>query len=94
LANDTYGMRVSEVCALTWEVIDFDDGTAPINNGKGQVDHIVYFSPDVAQALRTWQDHQATGQYLFPSRIRKGAVAIGLGYTSGKLSASAPTTIS
>lgn len=29
------GLRVSEVCALTWEAIDFDDGTARINDGKG-----------------------------------------------------------
>lgn len=66
------GLRVSEVCALTWEAIDFDDGTARINNGKGQVDRLVYFSPDVEQALKTWQARQAADQYLFPSRIRKG----------------------
>jgi site-specific recombinase XerD len=67
------GLRVSEVCALTWNDIDFDDGTARVNNGKGQVDRIVYFSPDVEQALQTWRAHQATGKYLFPSRIVKGA---------------------
>lgn len=65
-------MRVSEVCALTWEVIDFNDGTARINNGKGHVDRIAYFSPDVEQALKTWWAHQQTGTSLFPSRSRKG----------------------
>jgi site-specific recombinase XerD len=34
-------LRVSEVCALTWDAIDFNDGTARINHGKGQVDHFV-----------------------------------------------------
>ncbi len=67
------GLRVSEVCALTWEAIDFDDGTARINNGKGQVDRIVYFSPDVEQALKTWRAaHKQVGAFLFPSRLRKG----------------------
>jgi site-specific recombinase XerD len=67
------GLRVSEVCALTWETIDFNDGTARINNGKGQVDRIAYLSPDVEQALRTWRaSRRQIGQYLFPSRSRKG----------------------
>jgi integrase/recombinase XerD len=66
------GLRVSEVCALTWDAIDFNDGTARINNGKGQVDRIVYFSPDVEQALKTWQAYKDPDKYLFPSRKRKG----------------------
>jgi site-specific recombinase XerD len=67
------GLRVSEVCALTWDAIDFHDGTARINNGKGHVDRITYFSPDVARTLKLWQAHQPTGPWLFPSRKRKGA---------------------
>lgn len=66
------GLRVSEVCALSWETIDFNQGSARINNGKGQVDRIVYLSPDLEQALRTWRAHTSTGEYLFPSRLRKG----------------------
>ncbi len=62
------GLRVSEVCELTWDAIDFDDGTARINNGKGQVDRIVYFSPDVKQALKTWQAYNGADKYVFPSR--------------------------
>ncbi|MGH9849274.1 MAG: tyrosine-type recombinase/integrase [Blastocatellia bacterium] len=67
------GLRVSEVCALTWEAIDFNDSTARINDGKGQVDRITYFSSDVAQTLKTWQARKETGKYLFPSRNRKGS---------------------
>ena len=66
------GLRVSEVCSLTWEAIDFADGTLRVNNGKGQVDRVVYFSSDVEQALKIWQARQKTGKYLFPSRNRKG----------------------
>jgi len=65
------GLRVSEVCALAWDAIDVRAGTVRINRGKGQVDRIVYLSPDVEQALEVWQAHQTPGQYLFPSPKRQ-----------------------
>ncbi len=64
------GLRVSEVCALTWDAIDLHAGTVRINRGKGQVDRIVYLSPDVEQALQIWRAHHAPGVYLFPSPKR------------------------
>lgn len=62
------GLRVSEVCALRWEDVDWEDSTLRVNNGKGQVDRIVYFSADVAQTLKTWAACPHKNQYLFPSR--------------------------
>jgi integrase len=62
------GLRVSEVCALAWDAIDFSAGTVRITRGKGQVDRIVYLSPDVTQALEVWRNHHTPGRYLFPSR--------------------------
>ena len=47
------GLRVSEVCALAWDAIDLSAGTVRITRGKGQVDRIVYLSPDVTQALHS-----------------------------------------
>jgi len=67
------GLRVSEVCALAWDAIDLDAGTVRINRGKGQVDRIVYLSPDVEQALAVWQAHHPPGVYLFPSPKRHRA---------------------
>ena len=67
------GLRVSEVCALAWDAIDRRAGTVRINQGKGQVDRIVYLSPDVEQALHVWQAHHTPGQYLFPSPKRHRA---------------------
>ena len=64
------GLRVSEVCALAWDAIDLSAGTIRINRGKGQVDRIVYLSPDVAQAIQVWREHRTPGRYLFPSRTR------------------------
>ncbi len=64
------GLRVSEVCALAWDAIDLSAGTVRIPRGKGQVDRIVYVSPDVTQALQVWRNHHTPGRYLFPSRMR------------------------
>jgi site-specific recombinase XerD len=67
------GLRVSEVCALAWDAIDLDAGTVRINRGKGQVDRVVYLSPDVKQALTLWRAHHTPGVYLFPSPQRRRA---------------------
>lgn len=64
------GLRVSEVCALAWDAIDLDAETVRINQDKGQVDRIVYLSPDVQRALVVWRAHHTPGVYLFPSPKR------------------------
>jgi site-specific recombinase XerD len=67
------GLRVSEVCALAWDAIDLDADTVRIHHGKGQVDRIVYLSPDVKRALAVWRAHHTPGVYLFPSPQRRRA---------------------
>src|SRR5215471_9344216 len=67
------GLRVSEVCALAWDAIDLSAGTVRVTRGKGQVDRIVYLSPDVEQAIQVWREHRTPGRYLFPSRTRTKA---------------------
>jgi integrase len=54
-------------------------GTLRVNNSKGQVDRVVYLSPDVATALRQWHGLQrAAADYVFPSRMRrKGGLPLG-----------------
>jgi len=65
------GLRVSEVAALTWAVINWDHETIRVDNSKGAVDRIVYFSPDVEAALRQWHHVQPSGaSAVFPSRHR------------------------
>jgi integrase len=49
------GLRVGEVSALTWSTIDGEVRSIRIDNGKGQVDRVVYYSPDVEHALRQWR---------------------------------------
>ena len=73
------GLRVSEVSSLRWAAIDMAQGTLRVNTSKGQVDRVVYLSPDVATALRQWSGLQsATGGYVFPSRMtRKDGLPLG-----------------
>jgi integrase len=52
------GLRVSEVSSLRWAALDMPQGTLRVNNSKGQVDRVVYLSPDVATALRQWHGLQ------------------------------------
>jgi integrase/recombinase XerD len=73
------GLRVSEVSSLRWAALDMPQGTLRVNNSKGQVDRVVYLSPDVATALRQWHGLQrAAADYVFPSRMRrKGGLPLG-----------------
>ena len=62
------GLRVSEVCRLTWQAVDLQAATVRVNNGKGQVDRIAYISPDLEKTLALWHERNGQSQYLFPSR--------------------------
>lgn len=73
------GLRVSEVSGLLWSAINLGQGTLRVDNSKGQVDRVVYLSPDLSTALRQWHGLQsATAHYLFPSRMaRQGGLPLG-----------------
>jgi site-specific recombinase XerD len=73
------GLRVSEVSHVRWTAIDLGQGTLRVNTSKGQVDRVVYLSPDVATALRQWHGLQSTtADYVFPSPMtRKGGLPLG-----------------
>jgi site-specific recombinase XerD len=61
------GLRVSEAISLKWEDLDFDGGTLRINNSKGQMDRIVYLSPDLETTLRQWAAGPKKSFFLFPA---------------------------
>tara|TARA_B100000035_G_scaffold232754_1_gene201005 strand:+ start:285 stop:1310 length:1026 start_codon:yes stop_codon:yes gene_type:complete len=48
------GLRVSEVCELNLEDIDFDDGSARVLGGKGDKDRLVLFTARTVARLRAW----------------------------------------
>jgi site-specific recombinase XerD len=67
------GLRGGEVSTLTWSAIDREARSIRIDNGKGQVDRVVYYSPDVEHALRQWHRLQPAGlSYVFPSPLKPG----------------------
>ena len=63
------GMRVSEVSKLTWAAINSEAESIRI---KGQVDRVVYYASDVADALRLWQEIKGRrADYVFPSPFKR-----------------------
>ncbi len=72
------GLRVREVQHLTWAVVNSEAGSIRIDNAKGQVDRVVYYTPDVEHALRQWHGLQiGDAHYVFPSHyVRKAGQPI------------------
>src|SRR2546428_5824265 len=67
------GLRVGEVASLPWSAIDWTQGTIRVDNSKGRVDRVVYFSPDLEKVLRQWRRAQWPPMpLLFPSAQRPG----------------------
>jgi len=65
-----HGLRVSELCALTWDQIDFDAGDMHIRrvkNGKPSVHPIM---GDELRALRRLRREQPEGRYVFQSELK------------------------
>jgi integrase/recombinase XerD len=67
------GLRVGEVSALTWPAIDCHARSIRIDNSKGQVDRVVYYSPDVEEVLGRWRRTQSSeATYVFLSPLKPG----------------------
>jgi len=67
------GLRVGEVTRLGWSAIDWTQGTIRVNNSKGRVDRVVYFSLDLEKVLRQWRRTQWPPlPLMFPSAHRPG----------------------
>ena len=65
------GLRAGEARTLPWAAINWEQGTIRIDNSKGAVDRVVYFSSDVEATLRQWQGVQDPDTYyVFPSPMR------------------------
>jgi len=63
------GLRVSELAHLKPTDIHSDRMLIRVNQGKGRKDRYTILSPRLLKELREyWQQHQPTGQWLFPGR--------------------------
>lgn len=62
------GLRVSEARTLKWDAIRWDQEAIRVDDSKGHVDRVVYYTPDLEQALsQWWQQAPSDISYLFPS---------------------------
>lgn len=61
------GLRVSELCNLTVDAIDFDRGMLRVNLGKGRKDRVLPLPKKVEPTLREWLGDRRDG-YVFPGR--------------------------
>ena len=63
------GLRLSEVCALRWDDLDFDSGLVTVL-GKGSKQRIVPVGSHARQALLDWRQASAGtgGSFVFPGR--------------------------
>lgn len=62
------GMRLSEVCNMRLEDVDFANRVMRVKRGKGNKDRIVLFGTKCAQALREYLGERKTG-YLFETAL-------------------------
>jgi integrase/recombinase XerD len=69
-----FATKPGEVSTLTWSAIDVQMCSIRIDNSKGQVDRVVYYSSDVAKVLHQWRHLQSpAGAYVFPSPLTSGS---------------------
>jgi integrase/recombinase XerD len=64
-------VRVSELCAIEIEDVDFAANTIRINAGKGDKDRVVLFAPSFATALRAHVSGHPANRWLFQT-VRHG----------------------
>ncbi len=63
------GLRVSELCNLKLEDVDFDERIIYVHSGKGDKDRIVIVSPHVIEAINDYLlNRDDDMEYLFSSR--------------------------
>lgn len=65
------GLRVSEMCRLRVEDVDFTRGVVTVRHGKGDKDRAIPLADKIVEPLRVWVEARRDG-YLFPSARREG----------------------
>lgn len=62
------GVRVSELCNIKLEDLNFNDNTLKINKGKGDKERIVIFDKITSKILNNYLKHRTVkSRYLFPN---------------------------
>ena len=63
------GLRSSELCALTWDDVDLDEGSILVRDGKGGRQRLIYLNDRVQDDLKAYRTRLggAAAKPLFPS---------------------------
>lgn len=64
------GLRVSEICALRWNNIDFDAHKIFVRSGKGKKDRIVMLPYSVLGYFKTYRELYSSKDYAFEGQIK------------------------
>ncbi len=71
------GLRVSEICNLEWNAIDFDEHKILIKSGKGKKDRQVMLPYSIISYFETYKELYSTEHYVFEGQVK------GQPYSSG-----------
>ena len=60
-----HGLRVSELCALTWDQIDFSTGMMHVRRVKNGIDSVHHIGGEEMRALRALKREDASSRFVF-----------------------------
>jgi len=87
LVTYRHGLRVSELCALTWDQIDFGHGLLHVRRAKNGIASVQQIGGEELRALRALKREDDAGRYVFmtmrgapmtPAGFRKFLVRLGV----------------
>lgn len=64
------GLRVSEICNLEWEHIDFNEHKILVRSGKGKKDRIVMLPYSIVDYFETYKGLYTTKDYVFEGQVK------------------------
>ena len=64
------GLRVSEVCALRWQDLDFNTHQIKVISGKGKKDRLVMLPASILHYVNTYRSLYKTSHYVFEGQIK------------------------
>jgi site-specific recombinase XerD len=64
------GLRVSEICLLKWNDIDFNAHKILVHSGKGKKDRQVMLPYSILDYFRTYEELYTTKRYVFEGQIK------------------------